>query len=853
MYASTPDEPVISNKSRCGVSRMRLFFAMRMRTRKSREGSEPPPAPPRVPACQCAGGLLVALALAGPVVAADDSASGATDDGSALSEVVVTANKREENTKDVPVSIGVVDGQAITALHVENLEDVTRLVPGVSFAAHNNGPNGPGQDNITIRGVSSTVGNPTVGIYLDEVPLITITGYEGDTEPRLIDIDRIEVLRGPQGTLYGASSEGGTIRFITKQPDSHEFSGWFRQEGSYTEHGGFNFDERGVLNIPVVEDVFALRVSAEYGRDSGYINRYALAGSLAAGTGAAGNLLRRGVNSDDNLAINLKGLLRLSDDFTVTPAVLYQRVALGDSSTFIPALGLYNQNNQVPGTDRDSLLLPSLTVKKGLGFADLTSITGYLDRRVRRQSDGTVFNSAAISAFFLDTAGVPPYSTHQAGNDNVLGNIASPVTFTDHFNTWTQELRLSSPAGQKRLKWVVGAFAADQQWSHLDYETAPGFSAAFQNIYGYNINSDPVLNPSVGTPPFNPGLWDNDLVWTVNDHNDVKQYAIFGQVDFDILPTLHVGVGDRYVRAKEKFAETGGGFFDFGGAGTMGTPYTQSATFSTSTPKFTLTYDLTDQSSLYASAGKGFRLGGATTPNTNASCKQGLHDLGYDNAPTTYGPDQLWSYELGSKNLFFEKTLSLNADVYYIDWKSIQQTITIPICGGAFNANVGDATAIGGELEVRYKPPVISGLTLSANLGSEHAYITSTKNASTAAVGQDVLYTPKYTANVTANYGWKVTDAVSAFVLADFEYTGRAFGSFIVPTPTAANPSYIDLAYSVVNLNAGVNVGRYEVSLFAKNLLDNKTILQSPTINSVTMGYTVRPLTVGIALQVKFP
>jgi iron complex outermembrane recepter protein len=830
---------------------MHSFLMFSRRTGKSRERSNPM-REHRALRFGLLGGLLAALAFDGGDARADTPANPG-DDASTLSEVVVTANKREENTKDVPVSIGVVDGDAITALHIENLEDVTRIVPGVSFAAHNNGPNGPGQDNITIRGVSSTVGNPTVGVYIDEVPIITITGYEGDAEPRLIDIDRIEVLRGPQGTLYGASSEGGTIRFITKQPDSHAYSGWVRQEVSYTKHGGVNFDDRGVVNIPVVEDVFALRLSAEYGRNSGYIDRYALAGSLAAATSTAGPLLERGVNSDENLALNAKGLLTLSDDFTVTPAVLYQRTVADDASTFMPAIGLYNEFNQVRGDDRDTLIVPSLTVKKGLGFADLTSVTGYVDRRVLRHADGTYFNSAAIAGFFLDTAGAPPYSLHQAENDNILGNIASPVLFNDHFNTWTQEFRLSSPAGQTRVKWVAGGFVADQQWSHLDYETAPGFGAAFQNIYGYDINTDPLLNPTVGTPSFNPNFWANDLVWTVDDHNDVKQYALFGQVDIDVLPTLHVGVGERYVWAVEKFAEEGGGFFDAGGAGTMGTPYTQSARFSTSTPKFTITYDVTDQSSVYASAGKGFRLGGATTPNTNAACVAGLHQLGYNNAPTTYDPDHLWSYELGNKNLLFQKTLSVNADVYYIKWKDIQQTITIPICGGAFNANVGDATAIGGEVEVLYKPPVISGLTLGANLGGEHAYITSTKNASTAAVGQDVLYTPEYTATVTANYRRQLTNSVAGFVLADYEYTGKSFGSFIISTPAAPNPAYINPSYSVVNLNAGINVGRYEISLFAKNLLDNKTILQSPTINSVTMGYTLRPRTVGIALQAKFP
>ncbi|MGA2024302.1 MAG: TonB-dependent receptor [Steroidobacteraceae bacterium] len=801
-----------------------------------------------------AGLILLGMMLGALPVRAASDAAGATGDDSTLQEVVVTANKRAEDTKEVPVSIGVIDGQELVDLHIQDYEDITRVVPGVSFAAHNNGPNGAGQDNITIRGVSSTVGNPTVGTYIDEVPIITITGYEGDAEPRLIDIDRIEVLRGPQGTLYGASSEGGTIRYITNQPDSNSYSGYFRQELSETEHGSFNYDERGVLNIPVAAGVFAVRLSAEYGEDSGYINHYALEGSLAAGTDTAGPLIKSGVNSDSDLALNVKALWTPSENLSVAPAVLYQRVVNDDSSTFMPALGLYNEFNQVPGYDRDSLLIPSLTVKAGLGIADFTSVTSYVDRDVQRDADGTYYNTTAIVQFYLDPQTTPPYTTHTTADNDILGNIPSPVTFTDHFNTFTQEFRLSSPASQQRIKWVAGVFFSNQNWTHLDYEPAPGFSAAFQNTYGYPINADPVLNPTVGTPGYNPNFWSNDLVWEVYDHNYVQQYAGFGQIDIDLLPTLHFGVGDRYVRATEQFNEFGSGFFEFGNAGAYGSPlYAQSTSFSTSTPKVTLTYDVTADSSVYASAGKGFRLGGATTPNTNAACVAGLAELGDTNAPKSYGPDQLWSYEFGSKNLVFNKTLSLNADVYYIDWKNIQQTITIPICGGAFNANVGDAVAIGGELELRYKPPVVPGLTLSVNMGAEHAYITSSSNLSTVLPGQNVLYTPNYTASVLANYVWKITDSVVGFVRGDYEYTGSSYGSFIVPAPGAPNPAYIDPSYGVVNLSLGANVRQFEFSLFAKNLLDDKTILQSPTINSVTMGYTLRPLTVGVGFQAKFP
>jgi iron complex outermembrane receptor protein len=154
---------------------------------------------------------------------------------------------------------------------------------------------------------------------------------------------------------------------------------------------------------------------------------------------------------------------------------------------------------------------------------------------------------------------------------------------------------------------------------------------------------------------------------------------------------------------------------------------------------------------------------------------------------------------------------------------------------------------------VRYKPPVVAGLTLGVNMGAEHSYITSSSNLGTVQPGQDVLYTPNYTATALANYVWKITDAAIGFVRGDYEYTGTSYGSFIVPTPGAPNSAYIDPSYSVVNLSLGVTVQQFEFSVFAKNLLDNKTILQSPTINSVTMGYTLRPLTVGVGLQAKLP
>ncbi|HTC53078.1 MAG TPA: TonB-dependent receptor [Steroidobacteraceae bacterium] len=821
------------------------------------------------PSPRCANARVSLAVLSGLLIigllpsAAHAEAATDTDDNAQLPEVIVTAQKRAQDTKDVPVSVGVLDADALADLHVNSVEDVTRLMPGISFAHASVGAaNGPGQDVLSIRGVSSTVGNPTVGTYVDEVPVITITGYEGSPEPMLVDIDRIEVLRGPQGTLYGASSEGGTIRFITVQPDSHTLGGWFDQQLSGTDHGGFNSDSTGAINLPVVEDQFALRVSAKFGSESGYINRYALEGSLADGTAGPGALLQSGVNSDQKLAVNVKGLWTVTDGFTVTPAVLFQRYDLSDTNAFVPALGYYNEFNQVRASDSDGLVIPSLTVQKTLGFADLISVTSYVRRNINRWGDGTELNTTPISQFVLDPlgqAGQEPYASHLTQNDDILGNIPSVVLFDDHFNTWSQELRLSSPADAGRIKWVTGVFVTDQEWGHYDYETAPGYSAAFQNIYGYSIENDPVLNPTVGSASYNPNFWANDLVWVIHDHNDVKQYAVFGQIDLDVTSNLHVGLGERYVKATERFTEIGAGFYDFGNAGVAanggyGTPYSQSANFTGNTPKATVTLDVSPDTSLYASAGKGFRLGGATTPNYNLLCEQGAKQLGYADGilPSSYQPDQLWSYELGAKTLTWNKTLSINADVYYIRWSNLQQNVIIPVCGGSFNSNVGDALAIGSELEVRYRPSFLSGLELSVNLGGEHAYITSAAASAPAQSGQDVLYTPEYTATAVANYGFHISDTLTGFVRGDFEETGKSYGSFLVSTPAAPNPTYLNPAYHVVNLALGVSFSRYELSLFAKNLLNNQTILQSPVVNTVTMGYTLRPLTAGIELRAKF-
>ncbi len=772
---------------------------------------------------------LVAIAVSFAAEAADQVA----DTDGQLESVIVTANKRSENIKDVPISISVIGGNELEDHHVVDYDTLTRSVPGVSFGAGASGGGaGEGLANIEIRGVSSTTGSATVAVYLDDTPITVRNVFDGASQPTLFDMDRVEVLRGPQGTLYGASSMGGTIRFITKQPDLNDFSTEVGSDLSGTEHGGVNYDEQGVVNVPIVPGIFGLRAGIDYGDDSGWIDHYSL---------ATGALEKTGVNDQRHLVLKLIGKLQ-EDDLTVTPELYFQRYYSSDSPVFYPAEGLYEQDKQVAEPSRDTMFLPSLNITKGLGFADLTSVTSYFWRQMSRISDGTYYNSTVFTTYFLDSL---PFAK-PAQDDAILATLPSPVYFSTTYGQATEELRLTSRPKEETglpIKWVFGLFYDDQWDTHRDNEPIDGLNAAFKSIYGYSIGQ---TDSSLLGTDVNPNEYANDVIYFSSSRYDERQYAVFGQTDFDVLPDLHGSVGLRYLYSRVSYTRYGGGFYDLGNI----SPYVQVSRYYAATPKFSLTYDVSDASSIYTTVAKGFRLGGPTGPTPvgpNNACTPDYDTLGITNPPTKYDSDKLWSYELGTKSSFLGNTLSANGAIYYIDWQGIQQTINLPTCGFSFTENVGNAESYGAELEMRYKPPVVKGLTLGLAGGPTHAVITSTTNSATAAVGQKLLNTPDWTATFSADYSWDLNDKLSAFVRADYTWTGRGHGSYV-----QSNSDYTNPQYDVLNASIGVDAGTFQVSLYAKNLSDDKTIIQQPQVNTVITGYTVPPLTVGVHVAAQF-
>jgi len=802
---------------------------------------------------------LFALSMAlhsGAVRAADADAGAPAADSGGLQEVVVTAQKRTENIKDIPMSISALSGYEIQAKQIKDYDDIARAIPGVSF---NSLAGSEGLDNISIRGISSTSGSATVGIYIDDSSITVKNFFDGSSQPKLFDIDRIEVLRGPQGTLYGASSMGGTIRFITKQPDLANYYGEFDTDLSGTVHGGVNYNEAAIVNIPIVTDKAAIRASLSETLDSGYVDHYTRGGELA----------QSGVNNDRNFMFRLTGKLLADDDTTITPGLFWQHDKADDNAAFypqgnptsnatgfFPGLGLWKQDKQVVEYGRDDMFLPSLNVTHDLGFADLTSVTSYFWRDFARQQDGTYYNSTLFAEAFLDPVlslfpgGVDPnypnFKPNTKADDSIIANLRSPVKYTTRYSQISQEFRLASHKpedGDLPLRWVVGLYYS-QQWIHnTNFQQIPGLNAAFKNIYGVPIEQSPI-NDAFGGPGITK-LFPDDVDEADEKLYNERQYAIFGQADYDILPNLHFAAGARYLYARDVVNFYTYGFYQIGNFN----PFNQQSHSYAFTPKFTLTYDIDPDSNVYGSISKGYRLGGpepAPAPfGPTTVCNTDFNNLGIKSDPLKFASDKLWTYEVGSKNRLDDNKLSLNGAAYITEWSNIQQQIYLPTCGYYVTLNVGDAEIYGGELEASYRP--LPNLTLGLTASYQHASITRTDNASTVAVGQSLIDVPYETATASAEYDYPIADDRTLAFRADYDWQGRSNGSYIV-----GNSNYYNPPYGILNASVSMQTESYEISLYAKNLGDDRTIIQRPTIDTVVEGYTVRPLTVGVSAKFKF-
>jgi iron complex outermembrane receptor protein len=737
--------------------------------------------------------LTTAMLLAQHLALADDANS------NELSDIVVTAQKTAEPLSKVPISITALSGVALADQHIVDYADLSRAVPNLSFTSFG----GPGQSNIEIRGISSQAGSATTGIYLDDVPINVLNIYTtGATEPHFFDIDRVEVLRGPQGTIYGASSMGGTIHFVSNQPDLNKFEGQVHSSVGGTQGGGVNYEGDSVVNLPLVDGVMALRLGALYEHDSGWINRVNPDGTLAA----------RGINDYNTTVFRATLKYQPTEALSITPAVFLQRLAAGGQDLFGLDLPPFESPTRIGETSRDQSAITSLTVNYDFGWSDLTSVTGYFWRQDDRNIDGTVYDSEYIGSSLQEQFGY---------GGAAISALAAPVQFNTGVNQIHQELRLASKPSET-LTWIAGLYYSRTRTSLLDNEHIPGFNSTLYATYG-------------GTPEEILGApFPDDLVYYALSEFVNTEKAVFGQVTYTLLPGLKATLGARYEEASEDLAFTTEGYF---GGGTP--PFANSAKGDALTPKGVLAYDLSESTMIYASAAEGFRDGGVNRPVPIPLCSADLAGLGLTQAPSDYKSDKLWSYEVGVKSRALQNSLVVTGAVYDIRWNDIQTDIVLPTCTFDIKDNIGSAESRGVEAQVEAHVDDHVALSLGGNFTS--AKITTPVTLLGVERGDRVPGVPDYSINAAAEYSQPFDFGARGRVRIDGQWTGSSQGTIIHDDPDFNRPSYF-----VMGANAGMRWQRVDLSLFITNLLNEDKAIQRPDVAGVEYGIRVRPRTYGI-------
>ncbi|MGH8137356.1 MAG: TonB-dependent receptor [Steroidobacteraceae bacterium] len=769
-------------------------------------------------------GIASLAALPRPAAAAAAEATASAGTTTTLEEVVVTADKRgEESLESIPTAIQAITGEALERKGVVEFADFAGQVAGLSY-----GDLGPGDKKYVIRGVTS-VGPSTVGVYYDEAVITGANANDGagrEPDIRTFDLDRIEVLKGPQGTLYGASSMSGTIRYITRKPVLDKVEGYVQGEGSDTSQGGGNFMFNGALNLPIVPDALALRVVGWDIQNSGFIDDIRIpAGAI----------------DDANWEKTQGGRAELrwkaSDALDIVASATVQTTHTGGSARYTPpgALSFPPPAEAVPGfpqipggdlknTDltvspwNENLQVFGVTATYTMSNGVVTATSNYFNRHV-----DFVFDSTPILFFF----GVPiPGITLQPQNRAIASN----------------ELRYASKFSGP-INFVVGAFS---QHERNDFLVQVVKSNAFGNAAGpFNPdNSDDALSNPNGNTFFGR-----------TDDNRIKQYAGFGELDADFTDKLSGLVGVRYFHSEQDSVQNQ--THPFGGftSSPVG-PQTNTESDGKTTFKLNLSYKA-DFGLMYATASEGFRVGG-----TNAA------DLPFaSNIPRTFGPDQLRNYEVGLKTDFLDKRVRLNMAAYAIRWSDIQIQSTDTTGAFVFTTNAGTASVDGFELESQML--LTTGLEFDLAATYENARLTADQPnprglatnpgqcpvpgvncvSNIAVDGDHLPEVPKVMLNGALTYTVPLSAAATGSLRADLTYRSN--------TDSQANTlSQYNVplgAYVLVGLRASIDWNDWNVALFGKNITNKRAQIDAIRSDQDPLALiTVRPRTIGLQVTRKF-
>ncbi len=831
---------------------------------------------------QCFWPVAVAGQLVWPAATMAAAADTETASSGALEEVVVTATRRSERLQDVPISVTAFSQEKLDEQGLRSIDDLTRLSPGVMFQRNGNGSSANYNDensDISIRGIDSQAGTSTTGIYVDDTPVQSRhIGFGAvNVFPALFDLDRVEVLRGPQGTLFGAGAEGGVVRFITPQPDVNKNSGYLRAELASTKAGDASYEMGAAAGGPIINDVLGFRISASYRRDGGWVDRtnYNLVpnpDNPVLPTPVLGRVTEKDANWQETMTFRAALKWVVNDAVSVTPSFYYQQLHINDTASYWvglsdPGADSFYNGNQLTNPSRDPFSLSAVKVEWNLGFAQLTSNTSYFSRSQHSTSDYSQYLRATYAYF-----GLLPTIYPQA-------NDAGYASFEDDQKNFYQEIRLASSDTSSRFVWNTGVF-----YSHLN-ENIP------ENIYDQNLRGE-ILNYSLAAygppavdicaPPLD--CPNGEIFYGPVDRVIDKQIAAFGEATFKFTDTLKATVGLRVSKVDFTGSTYAGG--SFLGAPNSGTQASSSE--KPITPKAVLSWQPDRENLFYLSASKGYRVGGVNVGVGNI-CGGDLETLGLPlgsdglrHVPTGFSSDSLWSYEIGGKNTFLDHRLQIDSSLFLINWKNIQQNVYLPSCGEQFTANLGQVQSRGGDIDVQFRPidTLIVGLTVAytdarftksscagvlqydGTAGACAGVVNGVAETAPPVVSEgNRLVGAPWTIMASAEKTFGEWNGHTPYARADYQFTNAQ--SALLPGQDSRNALYDTTIPGLpqtknLQLRAGFRWSGYDVSLFADNVLDQSPVLfksrdiaYDPTDN-LYFGRGVRPRTVGVTATYRY-
>jgi iron complex outermembrane recepter protein len=853
------------------------------------------------------GCALTAALMPGAAFAADADTA---EEGPQLNEVVVTATRHEESLSKVPISVSAYTQESMDSLGIKDFTDIARYTPGVQIDA--------GQTNaISIRGISSSGGAGTTGIYIDDTPIqIRAMGFNpDDTLPKTFDLERVEVLRGPQGTLFGAGSEGGTVRYIMTQPSLTKASGYARAELSYTEGGTPSYEAGAAYGAPLIDGTLGYRVSAWYRKDGGWIDRV--------NDSDPTQVVDSNANHDETAVLRAALVWSPIESVTVTPSFMFQNRERHDPSYYWsiysnPSSNKFVSANPTAQPDPDKFMLPSLKITADFGSMEFVSNSSYYYRRDTSGYDGTLYNLSyyqtlgwqggeaspfanggqAIGSGPYAYAGTPyegsslpctgpqGFSCYPLLDGNgvhlpaALANYTSPASVTNNQDNYTQEFRLQSNDPNARIVWTAGAFYSLNRTFSFEQIHDPMVDELFEYLYGTTIAN---VYGTATNPDGSSYLPDGDAYLNRLVGYD-RQLAGFGEVVWGLTDTVKLTTGIRYSKTDFTFESYSDGPQNGGPNYNTGQDHERPIT-----KRVGLSWQIDPNNMVYGTFSTGFRIGGANASIPFDLCAPDFESFGITSVPQSYKSDTVKNYELGAKDSF-DNRFRIATSAYYIKWNNIQQTVTLPTCALNYTANVGQAVSEGFDLQADLA--LTDHLTMESAIGYNDSHYTMNATPSGNGVGPTLVAKGDAIVGESATPGapWIITLGAEyrfnllnrdTYIRMDAEHetkNSRLTAAEDINTVQYASCStsaggtvpcnYTPPANTFVSLRAGQEFNGWNISGFIDNLFDTHTVTNynyqgvdgfgpttaggAPAATALYRYLTYRPRTFGVTATYRF-